>query len=50
MSLVAVAADGCKGTGPGTIANRKFTGSYVAPACDGAPYTTYTYKALKAAT
>jgi hypothetical protein len=50
MSLVAVASDGCKGTGPATIANRKFTGSYVAPACDGAPTTTYTYKALKAAT
>jgi len=50
MSLVAVAADGCRATGPATIANRKFSGSYMAPACDGAPITTYTYKALKAAT
>jgi hypothetical protein len=49
MSLVAVGKNGCKGTGPATIASRKFSGSFAAPACDGDPAITYTYKALKAA-
>jgi hypothetical protein len=49
MSLVGVASNGCKATGPATIAGRKFSGSFAAPACGTDPSATFTYKALKAA-